>query len=138
MDVFPALLEGDVPFHSHEMAEDAYWNDIGSISEYLQGNADALLGRLRIEGHSRVAEGIYADEGSDLDGVKVRPPVLIGSGCEVHAGAELHGPVVIGDGCRIGEGAQVREAVVLGGADLPPGAVVFGGVYGLQQNRRLA
>ena len=122
MDVFPALLDGDVPFHSHEMAEDAYWNDIGSISEYLEGNADALDRRLRIEGHSRVAEGIYADEGSDLDGVKVRPPVLIGSGCEVHAGAELHGPVVIGDGCRIGEGAKVRDAVVLGGAELAPGA----------------
>ena len=138
MDVFPALLDADVPFHSHEMSEDAYWNDIGSISEYLQGNFDALEGRLRIEGHSRVAEGIYADEGSDLDGVKVQPPVLIGSGCEVHAGAELHGPVVIGDGCRIGEGAKVRDAVVLGGADLPPGGMVVGGVYGQQQDRRLA
>ena len=31
MDVFPRLLEGDVPFYSHEI--DAYWNDIGSLEE---------------------------------------------------------------------------------------------------------
>src|SRR5918994_6440444 len=40
MDVFPALLDGDVPFHSHEI--DAYWNDIGSVSEFLQGDRHAL------------------------------------------------------------------------------------------------
>ena len=44
MDVFPALLENDVPFHSHEI--DAYWNDIGSIGEYVQGNFDALAGEI--------------------------------------------------------------------------------------------
>ena len=135
MDVFPALLDGDVPFHSHEI--DAYWNDIGSIGEYMQGNFDALEGRLRVEGHSRVAAGIYADEGSDLDGVKVSPPVLIGSGCSIGAGAEMHGPVVIGDGSRIGEGAMVRGAVVLPGSELPPRAMVFGGVYGALPDRRL-
>ena len=42
MDVFPALLEGDVAFHAHEI--EAYWNDIGSVSELVQGNADALEG----------------------------------------------------------------------------------------------
>ena len=30
MDVFPALLDGDIPFYSHEI--DAYWNDIGSVA----------------------------------------------------------------------------------------------------------
>ena len=29
-DVFPALLEYDVPFHIHEMRE--YWNDVGSLA----------------------------------------------------------------------------------------------------------
>ena len=39
-DVFPALLDGDVPFYSHEI--DAYWNDIGNLDELRQGNFDAL------------------------------------------------------------------------------------------------
>lgn len=135
MDVFPALLDGDVPFHSHEI--DAYWNDIGSIEEYVQGNFDALEGRLKVAGHSQVAAGVYADEGSDLDGVKVSPPVLIGSDCVIGAGAELKGPVVVGDGCEIGEGAMLREAVVLPGAVLGPGTMVVAGVYGVRADRRL-
>ncbi len=135
LDVFPALLESDVAFHSHEI--DSYWNDIGSIAEYLQGNFDALSGEISLGAHELVAEGVYADEGSDLDGVKVSPPLLIGSGCEVGAGAELRGPVVVGDGCRIGAGAMLRDAVVLPGAKLPPGALVVGGVYGVEADRRL-
>ena len=47
MDVFPSLLEGDIPFYSHEI--DAYWNDIGSVGEYVQGNLDALAGEVGID-----------------------------------------------------------------------------------------
>ena len=47
MDVFPALLEADVPFYSHEI--DAYWNDIGNLEELQQGNLDALGGAVAIE-----------------------------------------------------------------------------------------
>ena len=42
-DVFPVLLENDVPFHIHETRE--YWNDVGSLSELKQGTFDALDGR---------------------------------------------------------------------------------------------
>jgi len=136
MDVFPSLLDGDVPFHSHEI--DAYWNDIGSVDEYVQGNADALAGEVAIERREpEVADGIFAGKGSDLDGVKVRPPVLLGADCAVGAGAELRGPVVVGEGSSIGAGARLRDAVVLPGAEVPPGAVVVGGVYGTDSDRPL-
>ena len=46
-DVFPVLLENDVPFHIHEMRE--YWNDVGSLSELRQGTFDALRGELRLQ-----------------------------------------------------------------------------------------
>jgi mannose-1-phosphate guanylyltransferase len=129
MDVFPALLDGDIPFYSHEI--DAYWNDIGSVAEFVQGNLDALRGEVGIEpSAAQVSEGVYAGEGSNLDGVKVRPPVLIGAGCQVGSGADLHGPVVVGDGCRIGAGAMLRDCVVLPGAEVPAGALVVGGLYG--------
>jgi len=128
-DVFPRLLDGDVPFYSHEIG--SYWNDIGSISDYVQGNADALLGRIAVDpGEPEVADRVYAGEGSNLDGVRVKPPVLIGPGCEIGAGADLHGPVVVGQDCRIGAGGMVRDAVILAGAALPAGAVAVGGVYG--------
>jgi len=127
-DVFPTLLENDVPFYSHEI--DAYWNDIGSVSEYLQGNFDALAGELRIERPAAVADGVYASQASSLEGVDAKPPVMVGAGAELGAGVELHGPVVIGAGSRIGDGARLRDAVVLPGAHLPAGSLAVGGLVG--------
>ncbi len=75
MDVFPALLEGDVPFYSHEA--EAYWNDIGNMAELRQGNLDAVGGAVELErGAPEVAEGVWS--ASDLDGVEVGAPALIG------------------------------------------------------------
>ena len=129
MDVFPSLLDGDVPFHSHEI--DAYWNDIGSVDEYVQGNADALAGEVELwRSEPEVSEGVYAGEGTDLSNAEVKPPVLVGADAEIAEAAALHGPVVVGAGCRIGSGARLRECVVLPGAEVPDGAVVIGGVYG--------
>jgi mannose-1-phosphate guanylyltransferase len=135
MDVFPALLDGDVPFYSHEI--DAYWNDIGSVGEFVQGNLDALRGDVGIEPEAEeVSPGIYAGEGSSLE-VKVKPPILIGEDCQVGAGANLHGPVVVGAGCHLGPGTMLRDAVVLPGAEVPAGALVVGGLYGISQDRPL-
>ena len=136
LDVFPALLDGDIPFHSHEI--DAYWNDIGSVVEFVQGNFDALAGRVGVAPPAdEVSPGVYAGDASDLDGVKVKPPVLVGAGCEIGAGADLHGPVVIGDGCRVGAGAMIREAVILPRARLGEGAVIVGGLSATDVDRPL-
>ncbi len=136
MDVFPSLLDGDVPFYSHEI--EAYWNDVGSVGEFVQGNLDALSGEVAIEPPvEAVSDGIYAARESDLDAVKVKAPVLIGSGCKVGVGASLHGPVVVGDGCELGPDAMLRDCVVLPGAQVPAGALVVGGLYGVQKDRPL-
>ncbi len=127
MDVFPALLEGDVPFYSHEI--DAYWNDIGNLEELRQGNLDALLGEVRVEaGAPEVASGIRA--ASPLDGAEVEGPVLIGAGVELGAGARIEGPAIIGDSCRIGAGAWVRDSILLEGAELGPEAMLIGAIAG--------
>jgi mannose-1-phosphate guanylyltransferase/mannose-1-phosphate guanylyltransferase/phosphomannomutase len=131
LDVFPGLLENDVPFHAHEI--DAYWDDIGSVDDYVQGNFDALRGEVAIRRPGEeVAEGVFAAEGG-LEEVKVEPPALIGAGTKIGAGAELKGPVVIGDGCKLGAGATVREAVVLPGAELAPDSQAEG-LYGVDQD----
>jgi mannose-1-phosphate guanylyltransferase len=136
LDVFPALLDGDIPFYSHEI--DAYWNDIGTVGEFVQGNFDALAGEVGITPPAdEVTPGIYAGAASDLDGVKVKPPVLIGAGCEIGIGADLHGPVVIGDGSKVGAGAMIREAVLLPGAELGAGTVVVGGLSATNVDRPL-
>jgi len=127
MDVFPALLENDVPFYSHEI--DAYWNDIGNLGELRQSNFDALGGAVAVElGAPEVAPGIRS--ATPLGDAEVEGPALIGAGVELGAGTRIQGPAIVGDGCRVGDGAWVRDAILLAGAELPPGAVLAGGIAG--------
>jgi mannose-1-phosphate guanylyltransferase len=113
LDVFPALLENDVPFHVHETS--AYWNDVGSPGEFRQGNFDALAGEVEIDhGAEPAGDGILCAPGAVLpDGAEIEAPVLIGAGAEIDADVVLEGPVVIGDGCRIGRGARLKRTVLL-------------------------
>jgi mannose-1-phosphate guanylyltransferase len=125
MDVFPALLEGDIPFYSHEI--DAYWNDIGNLDELRQGNLDALHGAVEVEpGAPEVAEGVRAT--SSLNGAEVTAPALIGDGVEVGAGVRIDGPAIVGDGCRIGDRAQIRDSILLEGAEVPADGILIGAI----------
>ncbi|HXS46818.1 MAG TPA: NDP-sugar synthase, partial [Solirubrobacterales bacterium] len=125
MDVFPALLENDVPFYSHEI--EAYWNDIGNLDELRQGNLDALYGAVEVEpGAPEVTEGVRA--ASPLDGVEVKAPVLIGDRVEIGTGVRIEGPAIIGDGCRVGDGVCIRDSILLEGAELPPAAILVGAI----------
>ena len=124
-DVFPALLEGDVPFYSHEI--DAYWNDIGNLDELRQGNLDALHGAVKVDsGAPEVADGVRA--AISLNGVEVTAPTLVGEGVEIGADVRIEGPAIVGDGCRIGDGARIRDSILLEGAELAPGAILIGGI----------
>jgi mannose-1-phosphate guanylyltransferase/mannose-1-phosphate guanylyltransferase/phosphomannomutase len=131
MDVFPALLDADVPFYSHEI--DAYWNDIGNLDELREGNFDALRGEVGVDpGQPEVTSGVRS--GSDLSGAEVSAPALIGSGVELGGAVRLEGPVVIGDGCRLGPGALVKESVLLDEAELAPRAVLAGGIAAVAES----
>ncbi len=127
MDVFPALLENDVPFYSHEI--EAYWNDIGNLDELRGGNLDALHGAVEIESDVPVvAEGIRSS--SPLDGIEVEGPALIGSDVKLGAGARIQGPAIVGDGVVIGAGAWVRDSILLSGAELPAEGMLVGAIAG--------
>jgi len=129
-DVFPALLENDVPFHIHEIED--YWNDVGSLDELRQGTFDALEGRLSIalDGET-IEEGLVLGEGSSLEGVAmIEPPVWIGRDVAIGADARLQGPLVIGDGARVGEGAQLRDCIVFPGTEILPQSILIGAIVG--------
>jgi mannose-1-phosphate guanylyltransferase len=159
-DVFPALLEHDVPFYIHQI--DDYWNDVGSLAELRQGTFDALRGELRLPlGGREVAPGvIVADEdggrsetggdagsastgagenqgGADRSKIgqlpqdaEVEGPVWIGRDVHIGAGVRLTGPLVLGDGAQIGAGAQLRESILFPGTEVAPGAIMIGAIAG--------
>ena len=126
LDVFPALLEHDVPFGVH--VADSYWNDVGSIPEYLQGNLDVLAGAVQVE---PAGEVIDADDGGALgDGIELSGRVLLGDGARIADGVRLDGPVVLGPGARIGSGARVRESLLLPQAEVPANGLLAGAIAG--------
>jgi len=128
LDVFPALLENDVPFHVHEI--DSYWNDVGSLPEYLRGNLDAVEGAVDVELAGELLEPEGGEEALERGHAGVGGRVLAAGGCEIGAGVRLDGPLVLGEGCAIGAEARVKESVVLPGAEVPQGALVASAVYG--------
>ena len=130
-DVFPALLEQDVPFHIHDLG-DEYWNDVGSLDELRAGTFDALTGALRVEVEGEeVSEGVRAGSGSDLSAAElVEGPIWIGSDVSIGAGTRLTGPLAIGDGAVIGEGAALKGSIVLPGTHVAPDAILIGAIAG--------
>jgi mannose-1-phosphate guanylyltransferase len=139
-DVFPALLENDVPFYIHEVEQ--YWNDVGSLAELRQGTFDALRGELHLEmDGEQVRPGVTAVGQSPLrDDTDVDGDVWIGRDVQIGARVRLMGPIVLGDGARVGDGAQLRESILFPGTDVAPDSILIGAIAGhggiLQSMRR--
>ena len=148
-DVFPALLDGDVPFHIHEVRE--YWNDVGSLSELRHGTFDALRGELRLDlAGQEIAPGVVVagggegqregegerDGGGEGEGgvlpadAEIDGPVWIGRDVRLGAGVRLMGPVVLGDGATVGDGSQLRETIVFPGTEVAPESILIGAIAG--------
>src|SRR5271165_4716403 len=95
-DVFPVLLENDVPFHIHQVRE--YWNDVGSLAELKQGTFDALRGELRLE----------------IEGEEIRPEITVAAHTRLPEHLDIDGPAWIGHDVSIGPGVRLMGPLVLG------------------------
>jgi mannose-1-phosphate guanylyltransferase/mannose-1-phosphate guanylyltransferase/phosphomannomutase len=127
-DVFPTLLENDVPFYIHEVRE--YWNDVGSLSELRQGTFDALGGELhlQIEGEE-VSPGVVVAGGSPLrEDTQIEGAAWIGHDVQIGAGVRLMGPLVLGDGASVGDRAQLRSSIVFPGTDVAAESILIGAI----------
>ncbi len=128
-DLFPALVKAGLPVYGYVM--EGYWCDIGDVRAYLQAHADAMEGRIHLEGlmpgPARVVQqgGAQVDRSAVLEG-----PCLIGRNARVLAGAYVGPYSVIGPDCVIGENASVKRSVLWQGARLMPGAQARGCVLG--------
>ena len=127
-DVFPTLLENDVPFFIHEVHE--YWNDVGSLAELRQGTFDALAGALHLHiAGEEVAPGVTVAGGGRLpEDAEVEGPVWIGEDVRIGTGARLTGPVVLGDGASVGDGAQLRSTIVFPGTEVAADSILIGAI----------
>ena len=129
-DVFPALLEHDVPFYIHELRE--YWNDVGSLGELRQGTFDALAGELHLEmAGAEVSPGVILAGKRPLpEDIEIDGAAWIGHDVEIGAGVRLTGPVVLGDGARVGDRAQLRESIIFPGTEIAEESILIGAIAG--------
>jgi NDP-sugar pyrophosphorylase family protein len=133
-DVFPRLLTDGRPFFVWRL--ESYWNDVGSIGAYRDGNFDALERRVAVEMPGReIRPGVWVGAGTTLpETVAITPPVVLGDACVVEAGATLTGPLIVGHRCIIEAGA-VLEGVIhwneckTGRNARDAGAIVGSGVH---------
>lgn len=129
-DIFPALLDGDVPFYVHRT--DEYWNDVGSLPEYLQGNLDAVSGAVGIEPDGELvrSSGDAEQPAVQDGGWELTGDALVGPGAEIGEGARIDGPVVIGPDAKVGARARVRRSVLLPRTEVPPEGMLAGAIAG--------
>jgi NDP-sugar pyrophosphorylase family protein len=133
-DVFPRLLATQEAFYVWRL--ESYWNDVGSIGAYREGNFDALERRVAVEMPGReVRPGVWVGAGTVLpEAVAVTPPVLLGDGCVVEPGVTLTGPLIVGDRCIIEAGAVLEGVIHWNGCKTGrnanhAGAIVGSGVH---------
>lgn len=111
-ELFPRLLGDGVPIHGHVL--DGYWQDIGTLEQYLQANLDALDGRVRLEIPGiRLQGGIWVAEDVDLADLEtVKGPAFVGPNCKVAPDAHVGPYAVLARGVRVRERARVVHSVV--------------------------
>ncbi len=140
--VFPRLVGKDL----YGFGSNAYWMDIGTPEKYLQAHYDILEKNVSTAVSLCLDEDfVCVEEEARLEaGAKLVPPVMIGGGSVIKAGARVGRMAVIGPGCVVGSGSVVEESVIQAdstleenvtvrrsivarGARIGPGAVVRAG-----------
>ncbi len=125
-DLFPTLLAEGAVLCGY--VADGYWTDIGGLEQYRQANHDCLEGRVKVVlPGEQMEEGVWVGEQTRLHpSARVIPPVLIGRGCTIEAGAQVGPFTIIGDHNIVEEGAVLDHAVTWSGTYVGRGSRVNG------------
>lgn len=114
-DLFPMLMQETDAMWARAMK--GYWCDVGNLAQYRDAHFDAMTGRVKVS----------------LPGTRLKAPVWVGEGCEIHPSARFCAPVYLGDGVKVGAGAFVGGYAVVGeGSVIGDGARVAHSVIGRQ------
>jgi mannose-1-phosphate guanylyltransferase len=128
-EVFPTLAaEGSV----YGIALSGYWLDVGTPESYLQAHRDVLERIFSTQvGDALGSDFTLVDETAEVhSGAKLVPPVYVGPGAIVEAGARLGSLAVLGAGARLAARGVVENAVVGARTRIGEGSSVVGSVVG--------
>lgn len=129
-NLFPKLFDMHKPLYG--MVCEGYWQDIGSLEQYLQANRDALDGKVRLTPPGvRLKGNVWVDQRASLESLdEVEGPAVIGANVRLEPGAKIQPHTVLGNNVVVRAGAQVGDSVLGENVYLASGAVVAGAVLG--------
>ncbi len=129
-DLFPKLFETQKPLYG--MVCEGYWQDIGSLEQYLQANRDVLDGKVRVVPPGlRLRGNVWVEQGAALEGLdSVEGPAVIGRNVRLEPEARILSHTVLGNNVVVRAGAQVGGSVLGENVYLASGSVVSGAVLG--------
>lgn len=129
-DLYPKLLKAGIAYYGYK--HDRYWNDVGSLDQYQQGNFDALEGKVKLNiPGMQINEGIWLGKNCRIEeDVVMIPPLVIGNNCTIKKGAKLYGPIIIGDNTIIDERAIMYRGIKWGSGYIGKDASLIGAIIG--------
>src|SRR4030043_462430 len=129
-NVFPGLLSKNIVYYGYR--HNQYWNDVGGLDEYQQGNFDALEGKVNVSiPGEKIKEGVWAGKNCRIqEGVVIIPPVCIGDNCTIKKDAKLFGPIILGSNTIVDERAILYRGIKWGSGYIGKDASLIGAIIG--------
>ena len=129
-DLFPKLFEMGAPLYGY--VADGYWQDIGSLPQYLAANRDLLDGKVQagipgIELHDR----IFLGDGVNLDSLEnMTGPAFVGNYAKIDRTASIGRYSVLGSNVVVKGHAETRNSVIGANTYIGSSAKVMGTILG--------
>ncbi len=129
-DLLPKLFEMGAPLYGY--VAEGYWQDIGSLPQYLTANRDLLDGKVEAELPGiELQNRIFLGDGVDLDSLEhIRGPAFVGNYVKIHPTASIGAYSVLGSNVVVKEHAETRNSVIAANTYIGAAAKVYGAVVG--------
>jgi len=129
-DLFPKLFEMGAPLYGY--VAEGYWQDIGSLPQYLTANCDLLDGKVKasISG-IELQHRIFVGESINLDSLEnISGPAYIGNYAKIADTASIGKYTVLGNNVVVKDHAETRHSVIGQNTYIGASAKVLGAILG--------
>jgi mannose-1-phosphate guanylyltransferase/phosphomannomutase len=129
-DLFPKLFEMGAPLYGY--VADDYWQDIGSLGQYLAANRDVLDGVVDVAVPGIQLENrIFIGENISLESLEnVTGPAFIGNYARVDPKAYIGAYSVLGNNTVVKDHAETRHSVIDTNTYIGSSSKVYGTIIG--------
>ena len=129
-DLFPKLFQMGAPLYGY--VAESYWQDIGSLPQYLAANCDLLDDKVAasIPG-IELQHRIFVGDGLNLDSIEnISGPAFIGNYAKIAPMAGIGKYSVLGNNVVVKDHAETRQSVIGSNTYIGASAKVLGAIVG--------